>query len=189
MKLFHRFLSGWFDRVSHTKQSNGSVVDSGKHYGLTVRAQLVGPGLQFESLNSSFLKKACISQQNLMSLNPPTYTHSGERLKRCAVADCNPTLLRTSNNRFSQRVFAAAFETCSQSQQFLLGHGRRYDRNQFWLPCCKCARFIHEQSIDLKQDLDRLGILEEHSQLRTLAARDHDRHRCRKTKRAGTGNN
>ena len=105
-----------------------------------------------------------------------------------AGGSCKSRVPGQPGDRRGQRMLAGQFEAGGQPQQlgFVLAR-RRHDRDHPRLALGQRAGLVDDQRIDPLQDLERLGVLDQHAGGGAAAGADHDRHRRRQPQRARAG--
>ena len=94
-------------------------------------------------------------------------------------------LARARHDRFSERMFADAFETRHQAQKCRLVERRSATRrHEARLAFGERARLVHHERRNLLEQLERFGISEQHAGLCAAPGAHHDRHRRREPERA-----
>ncbi len=113
---------------------------------------------------------------------------AGRRVERLHLAQIEIALLGGPHDRIGERMFAGALHAGREPQNLgLLKSGGGNDRDNLRLALGQRSRLVDHQRVDLFHALQRFGILDQHAGLRAAPDADHDRHRCGKAERAGTG--
>ncbi len=108
--------------------------------------------------------------------------------KRLHLAQIEIALSGGPHDRVGERMFAGALDAGCEPQDFaLLKSGHGHDRDDFRLALGQRARLVDHQSIDPFHPLQRFRVPDQHAGLGAAPDADHDRHRCGKAERAGTG--
>ena len=97
---------------------------------------------------------------------------------------------RSRDDRRRERMFAPPLEGRRETQQFRLAHPesrQRLDRLQLRPALRQGAGLVHQQRIDPFEDLEGLGVPDQHSRPGPASGRDHDGHRRREAERARAG--
>ena len=104
-----------------------------------------------------------------------------------AVFDLNSPLAGGRGDSGRQRVLARKLNGSRQAQQLgVILAGHRHHGNHPWLPLGQRAGLVDHERIDPLQNLECLGVLDQHARGRAPAGADHDRHR-RRQPQARTG--
>ena len=123
---------------------------------------------------------------------------SGLHISRDALARDGPevprfrrpdaALLGAGDDGGGERVFTAALQAGGQPEQLrFIPAGGGQDGDQPRLAFGERAGLVHDERVHLREDFERLGVLDEHAGGRAAAHADHDRHRRGQAERAGTG--
>ena len=98
-------------------------------------------------------------------------------------SDRYAALFSGGNDGGSQRMFTGPLDRSRHGQHVLFAlHG-----NDLRLSLCQGAGLVEHQCVDFREELERLGVLDQDSCRRSFASGHHDRHRCGQSERAGTG--
>ena len=112
----------------------------------------------------------------------------GVGLKRLGRRNREPPFPGGRGDGGGQRMLARDLDAGGQPQQFrFVLPGHRHDRDHARLALGKRSGLVDDQSIDPLQNLERLGILDQHARGGSPAGTDHDRHRRRQPQRARAG--
>ena len=139
------------------------------------------------SILSSARNFALPSASRLPSTMPITPLPAGASKPR-TVRQFDLALGGGRDDRRRQRMLAAALDAGSEAQHLrLVEAGQRDDRHHLRLAFGERAGLVDHQRVDLLHAFERLGVLDQHAQLRAAADADHDRHRRGEAERAGAG--
>ena len=97
-----------------------------------------------------------------------------------------PALLRAADDRRGQRVLAARSRLAARRRNPFRSNRPPFG-NEPGLALGQRAGLVHDQGVHLAQNLDGLGIAEQHARASSLAGRHHDRHRRREAQGTGAG--
>src|SRR5204863_3936771 len=112
---------------------------------------------------------------------------AGHRLKPLYASEREVALARAGDNRRAERMLADALQTRSQTQQIVLfdsGSGGHRHEPRFSLG--ERSRLVDDKRRHTFENLERLGVSQQYSELGAAAGADHDRHGRREAERAGT---
>jgi hypothetical protein len=113
---------------------------------------------------------------------------AGHRVEVPCRSDLEAARLGAGHDRGGQRMLAAALQTGSKLQQFVLRNAADCGDADKTRPALgQGAGFVDHERVDSFHQLERLGVLDEDAGARAAAGADHDRHRGRKTKGARAG--
>ena len=114
---------------------------------------------------------------------------AGRRVELVHIAQINIAFPGGPHDRVGQRMLAGALDARGKPQNLALFKAcGRHDRDHLRLALGQRSRLVDHQGVDLLHALERFGIPDQHTGQRAATDADHDRHRRRKPKRAGTGN-
>ena len=167
------------DRVGDAEQARRPAVDRDEDDRLALAPQLVGLARQRRRDRSPARRRTpgCRSPRSGPRPGPSTPCPVCD-WNASAAASASPVLARGAGDRRGQRMLARLFEAGGQSEQlgFVLAR-RRHDRHQPGLALGQRAGLVDDQGVDPLQDLERLGVLDQHAGAGPAAGPDHDRHR------------
>ena len=119
----------------------------------------------------------------------PTQAFPGDGFEIGHVDQRDASLARAGDNRAGERMLADPLQAGDQTDQLrLLEAAVRHDGHQPRFALGQGAGLVHDQRRHLLQNLERLGVADQHARFGPASRPDHDRHGRRETQRARAGN-
>src|SRR5690348_11652885 len=109
------------------------------------------------------------------------------RKKLVDAVELDVFLLGIGDHGGSERVLAGALKARDQLEQFFLLEANWDNRSYARLPFRQRAGFVDDESVDLFERLECLGITDQDADVSAAPGADHDRHRSGKTEGTGAG--
>ena len=182
---------GRLDRIGDAQQPGGLSVDRDEHDGLALAPQLLGRARPAGPTSTpAASSSARLPSATRRAVDRPGHALAGDRLESPRRArERHAALGRAGHDRGGQRMLAGLLEARRQPQQLVLVEAGRRRRTvtEPRLAFGQRAGLVHHQRVDLLQDLERLGVPDQHARRRAAAGADHDRHRRRQPQRARAG--
>ena len=183
-----RFRRGGFDRVGDGDDAGRFAVDGEEDRGGAVLAQAFGILGERRRIDVELGEEFRAAEREPLALDHADDALAGRRIEAAHGRKLDLALGGGGDNGRRQRMLAAAFDARRVSQHLsFVEAGQRHDRDDLRLAFGERAGLVDHQRVDLFHALERLGVLDQHAQLRAAADADHDRHRRGQTERAGAG--
>src|SRR5690606_34544025 len=158
------------------------------HDARTFVSQVFRLGRDIAQLDLRFAHHGPVAQRELARADAARDALAGMRLEIAGVVQGQVALRRLADDGCGQWMFAATLKACGKADDLvcrvIVGE---QDFPEGGPAFGQGSGLVDDQGVDGAQVLDRLGITEEDARLCGAAGGDHDRHRCRQTQRARTG--
>ena len=176
------------DRIGNADQSGGLPVDQDEHDRLALAAQSFGMLAKLLAGNAKLFEQRSIPHHHRPAVDLPLDALPGVGLEMFQPSPPRAPFPGGRGNRRGQRVLAGDFDAGGQPEHlpFVLAR-HRHDRDHAWLSLGERAGLVDDERVDAFQNLERLGILDQHAGRGAAARADHDRHRRRQPERARAG--
>ena len=158
------------DAIRHGNETSSSAVDGEKHYRVAGRlacGDFIEQGL---NLHPKPLHQRKVPKGQRLIANGAGNALPDHGRERAGWLEVSTAILCAAHNGFSQRVFGAVLQTACQSQNRHFLKGRQgVNVGQAWFPLSQGARLVDHDRIDHCEGLQRLGVLDQHANLRAAS--------------------
>ncbi len=184
-----RLLRGGLDRIGDSEKPGGLAVDGDEENGLSLGAQDLRAASQSRGIGAHFGKKPGASHRHRVAANRSGDAVSRDTAEVRGGCESCAALLGGLDDGVTERVLAGAFQAGSEAEHLTLLEGADgLDEHQPRLSLGQGAGLVHQKGVHLFQQLERLGVADEHARRGAPARPDHDAHRRGQPERARAGN-
>ena len=161
-----------------------------KDDGGAIFPQFVGVLGEVRRTDATRVEKTGVAYRKLAALDLAGNSFPGGSVEAGRLGQFELAFLCDVDDRGCERMFARAFDARGKPQNFVLAKvAAGPDRHDLRLALGEGAGLVDDERVDLFHAFQRLGVFDEHAQLRAASDPDHDRHGRREAERAGARDN